>query len=279
MACSCQTRSAVVESTSSEVVQQPVRLESAAVSPQLRPAAGRRMALPHEVLPDDSCVFCALKHASTALAELAADGYLPLVVGELELARRHTRLEFGEQAEAAGRALLAALSPDRSGLPSMVHGLCLELQKLADAGGAAAESGGSEKSAGMFSYRRGYRVVRSTPTTNPLKAGVHLCAAWRLAAEVGYMGVNRAMIIGDLALAREHVVRFDIELSDRLRELRHRIQLARRSDLDRVWVDAIALLDRKTAGRELELWQAGKTELEAWLLPDKQVSDKDETRK
>lgn len=282
MACRCQTRSDFVPPQAEPDVKAVLGVGQAGEQVSEHPGVGRinrLVALPHEVLPSDSCIYCAFKHASTAKTELAAAGYLPLVIGELELARRHTALDYKEVAALAAEAELSALSPDKGKLADMVGSLCESIQTRIADDSSDSESVAVAPGGGVFTYTRGYRAVRRHYSTNPLKAGVHLCAAWRLATEIGYMGSNRAMIIGDLALAREHIIRFDIELSDHCRELRHRVETARCSDLDPYWVHVLNLFDRRTAGKVEELWRDCSQELEAWLLPDKQVSDKDETRK
>lgn len=185
--------------------------------------AGLASFSPHEVHPDESCIFCAAKHLGVALTETLAGGSRSLALGEIELARRHTILEYSGVAKAlAGLELDICLRNDR-----MLGARMKEAQSAVDAAlNATAAAPQDNKRFGTLPA-----LVDSCPFLGEL----HLCAAWRLAAEVGYMRKNKPMIIGDLALAREHLVRVMPDVPGVLRELRHRVQIAKSSDLDIYW--------------------------------------------
>lgn len=202
MACSCKTSKSVSKGVVEPVVE-----------------------LPHEVLPGESCIFCADKHVSTAYTMLLSGEPLYTIIGELELARRHTLLEFSNVSENVAQVEYSALLNDeknvRGCLPMLVQ-LVSEVAMQND----------PDKRTEVNSY-----TLESTDEIvhNPYIGCLHFAAAWRLAFEVGYMMPNRSMIIGDLDLAREHFVRFDYGLNTVLRDLRHRVQTTRAADLNIYW--------------------------------------------
>lgn len=88
-------------------------------------------------------------------------------------------------------------------------------------------------------------------STNLLLAQLHLCAAWRLATEIGYFMPNKGMIIGDIAAASEHLVRISYNGAERIRDLRHRVQTMRRTDIDPIWAETAEWLSRSIS-KELD---------------------------
>lgn len=208
MACSCQTR-----------IQPQYILEP--VPPP-----------PHQVLPGESCIFCADKHISTAYTKLTIDADWPIVIGDLELARRHTAVEYPAISLLVARALYNAILRDKPAVLGVFKELLPAVESvLADKDPDAVVDGA------MFEDRK-------QDAGNPLIGEMHLYAAYRLTFEVGYMVSNRSMIIGDLTLAREHLTRVDYGLSTNLRELRHRVQTTRASDINIYWVYVCGELDK-----------------------------------
>lgn len=66
---------------------------------------------PHEVLPGESCIFCAEKHLSSAYVEVMRKGHLTgTLIGDLELARRHTVYEYPRVADKIAELLVLASS-------------------------------------------------------------------------------------------------------------------------------------------------------------------------
>lgn len=182
---------------------------------------------PHEVLPGESCIYCACKHLSVAYTSALSGGDMSLCIGELELARRHTLKEFSDVAVHAASALYAYMQ-GTDGMDELMNALKL----AADIADGANPEDKEDASTGSF-------VLESNPqkdTMNPYIGALHIYAAWRLASEIGYMIPNRAMIIGDLALAGEHLVRHDFSLETYLRNLRHRVQTRRSADLSADWL-------------------------------------------
>lgn len=181
--------------------------------------------IPHEVLPNESCIFCADKHVSTAYTMLLSGEPLYSIVGELELARRHTLLEFSNVSENVAQVEYAAILNDEETVRA-VFPLLLQITE------ETAMQNDPNKRTEVNSY-----TLETTDEIvhNPFIGFLHFTAAWRLAFEVGYMMPNRSMIIGDLDLAREHLVRFDYGLNTTLRELRHRVQTTRAADLNIYW--------------------------------------------
>ena len=160
---------------------------------------------------------------------------IPTIAGELELARRHTYVEFKDECAALSKLEFAVLTRDRAYFCKNV-GACLD--SIGATVSARLASTEESKETGKF------EITEIFPdASNPLIGELHLYAAYRLAQEVGYMLPNRSMIIGDLALAREHLARTDYALGTRLRELRHRVQTTRAADLNIYWpyvCDAVA---------------------------------------
>lgn len=183
--------------------------------------------LPHEVRPGESCIFCAEKHLSLAHTRLCTTSALYPVIGELELARRHTLLEYADASKSIAEAEFLACIRDRRGLVAeLPHALEL-VRNIVETTDPERHVGKSMDTAKVPSV-----------VVNPFVGEIHMHAAHRLAFEVGYMLENRAMIIGDLALAREYLVRFDHNLDAMTRELRHRVQTMRAADLNGDWQSA-----------------------------------------
>lgn len=182
----------------------------------------------HQILPGQSCVFCGEKHASCAYALLMGGGDCSSALGELELSRRHLVSEYQDAAVLVASAEYTLASGDRN---TACRQLSDALGKLADVAMNTDPDTSSEADALAPSYIN----ETAAAVTNPFVGWIHVCAAYRLAFEVGYMVPNRSMIIGDLALAREHLTRFDIGIGDYLRELRHRVQTIRAADLNIYW--------------------------------------------
>lgn len=182
----------------------------------------------HEVLPGQSCVFCGEKHAACAYALLTAGGNSSAALGELELARRHLVSEYHSVSPLVAQAEYTLVSGDRN---NACKELADALPKLAE----IAMSTNPDTSSESDELTPMYINETTSAVTNPFVGRIHLCAAYRLAFEVGYMVPNRAMIIGDLALAREQLTRFDIGIGNLLRELRHRVQTTKAADLNIYW--------------------------------------------
>lgn len=177
--------------------------------------------------PTEVCLLCADKHVSVAYEEAMLSARPWLVLGELELARRHlagledalsvqaAETVYGSAAAAAGwRDLISGLS----------DAVCARL--------LTAEGQAENKASAGFSTGQ-----QPADVNNQLLGVIHLGAACRMARELGYMPKNRAMIIGDLVAAAEHLVRHDNTLGSRIRELRHSVQTANRADLSSQWID------------------------------------------
>jgi len=202
MPCSCQSSSSKLRS-------------GVAVVPE---------SIPHEVLPGESCIFCAEKHASVAYTELQAGASLSIIIGELELARRHTAAEFKNISDRIARVELRAALRD-TGLHGDLLSALEAITEVADGEDPSIRTEGDS-----YEFNSGQE-----PAANPFIGEIHLCAAYRLAFEVGYMIPNRYMILGDLAMATEHLIRFDYQAGSRMRELRHRVQTTKASDLNIYW--------------------------------------------
>lgn len=211
MACSCKARR-----------QQGVPAIAPAPETRLQPQA-----FPHEVLPGESCIFCADKHLSTAYTQALSAWNIPVIVGELELARRHTHEEYPEECSKIAELEIAVLMRDRAGFASKVSDV---LARVAGTVSYASSQADTPVDGQMFVLEQ-----PKMDSTNPFIGELHLYAAYRLASEVGYMMPNRQMIIGDLDLAREHLVRYDYGVNTQLRELRHRVQTTRAADLNIYW--------------------------------------------
>lgn len=191
-------------------------------------AAGDVLKVPsykaHRVHPDESCIFCAFKHASVAGTLLSSAGSMTAVIGELELARRHTLLEYGS---IAGQLAQAELLCCLRQTPDAVKAVEKALESIQ----AEAEKADGSKE----EDKPRYDFASTDSVCCPLVGEIHVGAAWRLAFEIGYIGLNRSMIIGDLALAQEHLVRFDPKIEPAIRELRHRVETTLASDLNIAW--------------------------------------------
>ena len=76
----------------------------------------------------------------------------------------------------------------------------------------------------------------NTYKENPLVGELLFSTAWRLSKECGYEGINKYTIIGDLSLAQQHFYRFNYNLSEKIRNLRHLIQRNELSEADINWL-------------------------------------------
>lgn len=182
----------------------------------------------HEVLPGQSCVFCGEKHAACAYTILTTGGNSSSALGELELSRRHLVSEYRTLSPLIAKAEYTLASGDRN---TASKELSEALPKLAE----TALNTDPDASSETNELTPTYINETTSAVTNPFVGRIHLCAAYRLAFEVGYMVPNRSMIIGDLALAREHLTRFDIGIGNLMRELRHRVQTIKAADLNIYW--------------------------------------------
>lgn len=216
MTCGCQSRSSSVQKRAAAPAQR----------------AYVPMALPHEVLPGESCIFCAQKHLSVAYTEAVAGSSLPVIAGELELARRHTLAEYKDIA-----LDIASLEYDWLTRTAVNFGRFSELLSAVDR--RASETPETKD-----------RVIDPDVMSvvvnphNPMIGELRLYSAYRLAFEVGYMMSNKAMIIGDLVFAREGLVKYDPMIQDMLRDLRHRIQNLRGSDISSEWPAVCGRVDK-----------------------------------
>ena len=210
----------------------------------------------HEVKPGESCIYCACKHLSMAYSMALSGDDMALCAGELELARRHTLLEFPDIASAAASALVSYVQGNN------------DTARLAKAVELAVETADKSEPTDKEDVSTGSFTLESAPpadTMNPYIGAVHLYAAWRLASEIGYMIPNRAMIIGDLALAGEHLVRHDFSIETYLRNLRHRIQTRRSADLSKDWTATVSAVARLLAKNKTEYAAKYSEGLHAYL--------------
>ena len=213
MACGCKSRGGIVRAA----------LPSVAGATSM---ASAYTGTPHEVLPGESCIFCAEKHLSSAYVEVMRKGHLTgTLIGDLELARRHTVYEYPRVADKIAELLVLASSRMLDGWTGRLQAV-LDLATLTASGENPDISGEGEQ----------YMLPKVTlQVANPLIGELHLCAAYRLAFEVGYMMHNRHMIVGDLALAAEHFVKISAGVTSGIRELRHRVQTTRATDINKSW--------------------------------------------
>ena len=199
----------------------------------------------HSILPGESCAYCASKHIGIAVASLAASPSRPLLLGELELARRHTLLEFPELAEAiAGAILMVSARRD--------EGLALALYRVADLADRTISSQ-TPAEGHVESY-----TMRDAPAGNPFAGELHLSAAYRLSFELGYAIPNRMMILGDMALATEALSGVAYTQAMDIREYRHRVQTMRASDVNIYWPriagEVSAIIDARLESLLQEHW-------------------------
>jgi len=198
-------------------------------------AIRKSVELPHAVIPGESCIFCAEKHVSLAYAAYMQSMQIGMVIGELELARRHTLAEFRNIAGDIARLEKASMLREQTRVSALFTPL-LETVAAEALSHDPADITDSKK------MSVSYESIQE-PVMNPFLGEMHFCAAWRLAFEVGYMLPNRSMIIGDLALAREHLVRFNYDANNMLRDFRHRVQTRRAADLNTSWPQFASGLD------------------------------------
>lgn len=179
-----------------------------------------KVALPHNILPGESCIFCAEKHIATAFSALISHGIRAitrqLMIGELECARRHTFMEYPDMAVTIAKAMeslvLRAPNEDAFKLIDDTRAMVSDL---------AEKTTNGEDVTTADPYQANTSYVTSI---NPLVGEIYMATAWRLAHECGYSKPNRSVIIGDIAMAQVHLFRFNYEIAERLRDIRHRIQ-------------------------------------------------------
>jgi len=234
MACGCATRKTAAAGSGNNVQQIA------------------RAAIPHSVLPGESCIFCAEKHVAVAATVPAVGAGVSTIIGELELARRHTVLEFPTVSES-----IAVLE-----LQACLRGLDNLAKRLSDlyiaVSGVAAKNDPTQKAEdGMQTQLE----ASGAYGINPFIGEIHACAAYRLAYEIGYMLNNRYMIIGDLTLGAETIIRAYPEAAVDMRDLRHRVQTKRASDIDKLWPE----LCRNISSRIEESIDAYRNEYAAGL--------------
>lgn len=74
-----------------------------------------------------------------------------------------------------------------------------------------------------------YRTAPDAPCA--MCAEKHAATAYALACEVGYSGIDRARIIGELVLSAWHIWQTDRRTAELLRDIRHAIQQRRESEV------------------------------------------------
>lgn len=206
----------------------------------------------HSILPGESCAYCASKHIGSAVASLATAPSRPLLLGELELARRHTLLEFPELAEAiAGAILMVSARRD--------EGLALALSRVADLADRTISSQ-TPAEGHVESY-----VMRDAPAGNPFAGELHLSAAYRLSFELGYAIPNRMMILGDMALATEALSGVAYLQAMDIRDYRHRVQTMRASDVNVYWPRLCGEVERAIDARLAELMDTHWADYERYV--------------
>ena len=199
----------------------------------------------HSILPGESCAYCASKHIGIAVASLAASPSRPLLLGELELARRHSLLEFPDLAETLVDTMSMVSSRRDDGLAKSLH----HAAAVAD----AIISSQTPSEGHTESYR-----MSDAPPGNPFVGELHLCAAYRLSFELGYAIPNRPMILGDMALATEALSGIAYAQAMDIREYRHRVQTMRASDVNIYWPriagEVSAIIDARLESLLQEHW-------------------------
>lgn len=213
--------------------------------------------IPHSVLPGESCIYCADKHVSTAYAMWCSGDALGAVIGELELARRHTILEFPTESRQIAEVILMVSARGKTEIPASLEVLQDEISRT-----AASQADKADKARDGQVWNQPSRPHQSV---NILVGELHVCAAWRLASELGYMVPNRGMIIGDLSLAAEQLARYDYNLGIRLRDMRHRVQTTRAADLDRSWAETWEMTDAVVRRNLKEIKESQLKGFKDWL--------------
>lgn len=218
---------------------------------------GIQVVLPHAVQPDESCIFCAYKHVSTAYALLASMGLHSIsrqrIIGELELARRHTQLEYKTEHGLILNVLLKTLFREP---------MTVALEKALDTIHTAVDI---ELKEAKTTNVTASNVLRLPNTVSPFMGELHFSAAWELAQECGYAKHNRSMIVGDLVLAQQNWTGWTTQLDIPLRDIRHAIQRSEEGSLKMQWSETALLCDQLISNSLTELASYSK-ELSLWSV-------------
>lgn len=94
----------------------------------------QKVDIPHIIKPDESCIFCAEKHLSTAMRLVKENGYIKVnrqnIIGELVLFQWHTYENFKSLAE-KGRNLRHMIQQRRENeITDQWENLCIEINSL-----------------------------------------------------------------------------------------------------------------------------------------------------
>lgn len=194
--------------------------------------------LPHEILPGASCIFCAEKHVSIAHNIAVTAGIYPgsrqMIIGELELARRHTFVEYASQNASIRDAERQALLRNDTELLSWLTAASESVSERA----MLVENGNDTSSPATYKLN-----TQHPDHIHPLIGEMYFCAAWRLAFECGYERPNRQMIIGDLSMAQVHLYKFSYEIAEKLRDIRHKVQRSEQKLISDDWIVVAQNLD------------------------------------
>lgn len=230
------------------------KADAAAKTPQF----GTDTKPPHSILPEQSCIFCCEKHFAIAEALRSRFGcrmgFRLAILGELDCARRHARLEYRAIADA-----IAAIEQELV-VSSTPPGALFEQAAVLIAAEIARHPGGVDDTGTHDAAKR----TDSMATHNPLAGVVLFACAWRLATEAGYEGINRTHVIGDLAEAQIHLLAADSKLAENMRTFRHDIQSGNTVTKD-AWFAAALALDHAMRLDWRETVAETGTDL-AWLL-------------
>ena len=187
-----------------------------------------------EIYPIHTCLFCGEKHISM-ISSIAANNMLKpitrqLILGELECAKRHFNIAYPELTEKIEDIILlistrkASFNQEQPVTNNFID--LLSLLKEYKNNVTSTDSNGSE-----YNY-----FELNTYKENPLTGELLFSTAWRLSKECGYEGINKYTIIGDLSLSQQHFYRFNYNLSEKIRNLRHLIQRNELSEADINWL-------------------------------------------
>lgn len=223
-------------------------------------------AVPHEVRPHESCIFCALKHVSSAYASLMTGPLTSNIIGDLELARRHTLKDYPEIARQLARMVFAACTRDVDYMRSNIQKVLDDIDETA----MSTSPDGEQEDEPVATVVGDSTDRHISDASNPFIGELHFMAAYRLAFEVGYMRPNKYMIIGDLALAQEHLVHHVYTAAKELRDLRHRVQLVQSTDTDTYWTDMATAVGTYVEGDLQEHVRMYSDGLRAYLGLDKE---------
>lgn len=175
------------------------------------------------ISPTESCILCCQKHFSVAIGTYLKTGLefpnRQVILGELNLAYYHSRLEYSELSDELLELISNISNRSDSDLLDKFNTLSIKLDSEVQ------DTISNEK----YSYLNA-KIDFDDSSKSLGYAELSVCTAWRLSEELGYEGINRNLIINELVISQMVASKLNSELSNKIRTLRYSVMKLGKTD-------------------------------------------------